>query len=199
MNLFSSGHYQLTEIRASGKKRTGGILCFKGIPSVFGSGREVLAIEDGVVLAAGRSTDPCSREYRIGTYVRIAGRNGVAITYGRLSCRFVKAGTYVKAGTCIGITGSTGSGSGEYLTLEFRRNGRRVDGCSYLGIPHEPAEFTPPIRSKAELVSLACGLDDEMRAAIDSAPRADKIWGLLAAHLKTVEPGERDSSCRLWD
>lgn len=67
MQLYKSGHFALTEIRRSGKKDTAGILCFEGLPSVFGSKKEVLALEDGVVLRAGRCTDLKSRDHRLGT------------------------------------------------------------------------------------------------------------------------------------
>lgn len=199
MQLYKSGHFALTEIRRSGKKDTAGILCFEGLPSVFGSKKEVLALEDGVVLRAGRCTDLKSRDHRLGTFVAIGGRNGVSIIYGRLACRFVRNGDYVKAGTCIGIEGSSGSGSGEFLTLEFRKNGRRVDGCEYLGISHMPQEFNPPESSAAEIVCRACSLDESTRRYLDAAPDSDRLWNSIASHLEICETGSSEIERRTID
>ena len=199
MQLYKSGHFALTEIRRSGKKDTAGILCFEGLPSVFGSKKEVLALEDGVVLRAGRCNDLKSRDHRLGTFVAIGGRNGVSIIYGRLACRFVRNGDYVKAGTCIGIEGSSGSGSGEFLTLEFRKNGRRVDGCEYLGISHMPQEFNPPESSAAEIVCRACSLDESTRRYLDAAPDSDRLWNSIASHLEICETGSSEIERRTID
>ncbi|HIX92450.1 MAG TPA: M23 family metallopeptidase [Firmicutes bacterium] len=199
MQLYKSGHFALTEIRRSGKKDTAGILCFEGLPSVFGSKKEVLALEDGVVLRAGRCTDLKSRDHRLGTFVAIGGRNGVSIIYGRLACRFVRNGDYVKAGTCIGIEGSSGSGSGEFLTLEFRKNGRRVDGCEYLGISHMPQEFNPPESSAAEIVCRACSLDEPTRRYLDAAPDSDRLWNSIASHLEISEAASSEIERRTID
>lgn len=199
MQLYKSGHFALTEIRRSGKKDTAGILCFEGLPSVFGSKKEVLALEDGVVLRAGRCTDLKSRDHRLGTFVAIGGRNGVSIIYGRLACRFVRNGDYVKAGTCIGIEGSSGSGSGEFLTLEFRKNGRRVDGCEYLGISHMPQEFNPPESSAAEIVCRACSLDEPTRRYLDAAPDSDRLWNSIASHLEISETASSEIERRTID
>ena len=179
LQLYKSNHFALTEIRATGKKDTRGILCFEGLPSVYGSAKEVTALESGVVMAAGRSLDPHSREYRRGTTVTITGRQGVCITYGRLAHRTVREGDYVSAGQVIGLQGSTGAGCGEYLTLEFRRNGRRVDGCEYLGIPAKPGEFNPPDCRPADVVTRACGLTDLMRVYLDCFEDADALWNKL--------------------
>ena len=183
MQLFSSGHFALTEIRTSGKKDVAGVLSFEGLPSPLGSHMEVLALEDGVVLEAGRISDLHSRLHRIGTFVRIGGRNGVCVTYGRLACRYVQSGDYVRAGDCIGIEGSSGSGKGEYLTLEFRRNNRRIDGCDYLGIPHKTCIFHPAGLDAADIVTKACRLDDNMRSHLDCAPNSDELWDRLLKQL----------------
>ena len=167
--------------------------------SVFGSKKEVLALEDGVVLRAGRCTDLKSRDHRLGTFVAIGGRNGVSIIYGRLACRFVRNGDYVKAGTCIGIEGSSGSGSGEFLTLEFRKNGRRVDGCEYLGISHMPQEFNPPESSAADIVCRACNLDEPTRRYLDAAPDSDRLWNSIASHLEICETGSSEIERRTID
>ncbi len=184
MQLYKSNHFALTEIRSAGKKDVRGILCFEGLPSLFGNAKEVLALEDGVVLSAGRCLNPGSRDYRRGTIVMVSGRDGVTVTYGRLAHRYVNEGDYVRAGQPIGVEGSTGAGQAEYLTLEFRRNGRRVDGCEYLGIPPKLCEFTPPDYRTSEMVSKALGLTDSMRVYIDCYADADALWDKLCTHLK---------------
>ena len=175
-NLYKSNHFVLSEIRKTGKKETSGILCFEGLPSVYGSSKEVCAIEDGVVLKAGWNKDIHSREHRQGVVVVISGKNGVSITYGRLACRYVNAGDYVHAGDVIGIEGCTGSGSADYLTLEFRKNGRRVNGCEYLGIPAETGEFKPPYEPAAAIVCRICGIPDDVRGYINKNPAAAELW-----------------------
>ncbi len=187
MNLYKSNHFVLTEIRITGKKETGGILCFEGLPSVYGSAKEIVALEDGVVLRAGRNNDIHSREHRIGIAVTMTGHNGVTVTYGRLACRLVDEGDYVRKGEVIGIEGSSGTGDGEYLTLEFRRNGRRVNGCEYLGIPARVAEFHPPHEPDADVVCRVCGLNDRIRTYIESCPDAHEMWKKVRLHLERAK------------
>ncbi len=185
-NLYKSLHFALTEIRTTGKKATSGVLCFEGLPSVYGSSKEITALEDGVVLRSGVNYDIHSREHRLGMVVTLTGRNGVSITYGRLAHRFVEVGDYVRAGEVIGLEGSSGTGTGEFLTLEFRRNGRRVDGCDYLGIPHKTGEFLPPSSDPAETVCRACGISDKTRTFIDSSPDAPEIWEKIMSRLGNI-------------
>lgn len=186
MELYKSRNFILTEIRISGKKEVGGILCFKGIASPYGSGKEVVALEDGVVLKSGRNAHIYSREHRLGTIVTLTGHDGVNITYGRLATRYVNEGDCVKKGDVIGIEGSSGTGQGDYLTLEFRRNGRRIDGCEYLGIPRRTAKFSPPKEAPREVVCRACGLSERMRRYLDGSPDAAELWSRIFSHLQPV-------------
>ena len=152
--LYQSQRFQLTEVRVSGKKQTAGILCFRGSPSRLDrTGKIVCAIEDGVVVASERCYDPGSRNFRRGRIVEIAGANGIVIAYGRLASANVREGDVVRAGEPIGIEGNSGAGNGEYLTLEFRRTGRRVDGCGLLGIGGTcPQEWTGPKGEPVRLI-----------------------------------------------
>lgn len=184
IKLYKSNNFALTEIRTTGKKKTDGVLCFEGRPSLCGTGKEVTALESGIVVRAGRNNNIHSREHRLGTIVRVRGRNGVTVTYGRLAHRQVNEGDFVHEGDVIGVEGSSGSGRGDYLTLEFRRNGRRVDGCEYLGIPHELAEFRPDAEPSSHIVCRACGISDNMREYIDRSPEAPELWDKLMARLK---------------
>lgn len=187
MKLYKSAHFLLTEIRTTGKKQTNGVLCFEGLPSVYGSYKEVTAVESGVVIRAGMNYDVSSREHRCGMVVTVTGRNGVTVTYGRLAKRCVNVGDRVRAGDIIGIEGSSGTGSREYLTLEFRRNGRRVDGCEYLGIRAEPCEFKPPIAEPAEVVCRVCGISDKLRTYINSTPEGQELWRKILVRLKKAD------------
>ena len=145
-NLYQSKRFQLIELRITGKKQTPGVLCFKGSPSRFDrTGQVVCAVESGVVMKSTRCWDQGSRDYRRGRTVEIISANGVSITYGRLMASYVKDGDYVRAGQPIGVEGSSGAGKEDFLTLEFRRTGRHVDGCGLLGIDCVcPQEWTEP-------------------------------------------------------
>lgn len=147
--LYQSQRFQLTEVRVSGKKQTAGTLCFRGSPTKLDrTGKVVCAVEDGVVTTSERCYDLGTRDFRRGRIVEIAGASGVTIAYGRLASANVREGDMVRAGDPIGIEGNSGAGNGEYLTLEFRRNGRRLDGCGLLGIGSTcPQEWTEqPVR-----------------------------------------------------
>ena len=184
MNLYSSRHFALTNIQKSGKKQIAGILDFKGLPSVCGAENEVLAAEHGTVIAAGRCTAPNSRIHRLGTYVTISGHDGATVTYSRLAARYVSPGEYVEIGQPIGVEGNTGAGSGNFLRLEFRRNGRLIDGCAYLGIKPELREFTLVPSSPAEIVCNICNIPLDTRRAIDRTPRSDYVWQQLLSNLR---------------
>ena len=184
MNLYSSHRFALIGIMVSGKKDTAGCLCFRGMPSPEGSADEVVAFEDGIVLAAGRATSAASRMYGLGVYVTLSGHGGVTTTYARLSERRVNVGDYVKKGQVIGLEGNTGAGREKYLLLEFRRNGRRIDAPSYLGIRPELQEFDLTAFSTADIVCEVCKLPEEARNAIDRAPNARYVWEQLYTNLR---------------
>lgn len=183
MNLYSSRHFTLFDIRTSGKKSVRGLLCFKGLPSAFGAADSVVALEDGLVLDAGRCVHTDSRGRRLGIYVTVSGRDSVTVTYSRLASRCVKPGDYIFAGQQIGVEGDSGSGTGQYLALEIRRNGRLIDACAYLGIKPQIMEYLVPIESPADAVCRICDLSEETRKYIDSAPFSDSTWTKLLSNL----------------
>lgn len=172
--LYQSMRFRLTEIRTSGKKQTTGILCFHGSPTKYDlTGKVVCAIEDGVVAASERCYDPGSRDFRRGRIVEIAGASGVTIAYGRLASANVRKGDMVRAGDTIGIEGNSGAGSDEYLTLEFRRNDRRVDGCGLLGIGSAcPQEWTEPKGEPVRLIDANALLKHAYEVAGDNGSEA---------------------------
>lgn len=184
MQLYSSRRFALTGIGRQGKKKVAGILDFKGLPSSCGSDTEVLAIDEGIVIDAGRASDPTSRLRRLGTYVTLTGRDGVTVTYSRLASRRVSKGERVLSGQPIGVEGDTGFGFGSFLRLEFRRNGRLIDGCAYLGIKPETREFNFLPYSPAEVVCSVCSIPVDTRRAIDQTPGADYVWQKLLDNLR---------------
>lgn len=196
MNLYASRHFSLFEIRRIGKKNTRAILCFKGLPSPFGQSDEVVALEDGIVLDAGRVLDSSTRGYRRGIFVTVSGRDGAVVIYGRLQSRSVKPGDYIFAGQPLGVEGDTGAGLGKYLTIEIRRNNRRIDACGYLGIKPEPSEYIVPLESPADAVCRICGLPADARRIIDSSPSAEHVWQQLLINLNQTEAREHRHESR---
>lgn len=67
-----------------------------------------------------------------GNYVVISHGSGNTTTYQHLSKRLVSVGAVVKQGDKIGITGSSGVGSGPHLHFEITENGQLVDPLKYL-------------------------------------------------------------------
>lgn len=172
--LYQSQRFQLTEVRVSGKKQTAGTLCFRGSPTKLDrTGKVVCAIEDGVVVVSERCYDPGSRDFRRGRIVEVAGANGIVIAYGRLASANVREGDVVRAGEPIGIEGNSGAGNGEYLTLEFRRNDRRVDGCGLLGIGSAcPQEWTEPKGEPVRLIDANALLKHAYEVASENGSEA---------------------------
>lgn len=67
-----------------------------------------------------------------GQYIVISHGNGNTTTYQHLSKRGVTVGQTVKQGEAIGVTGSSGVGSGPHLHFEITENGQLVDPLKYL-------------------------------------------------------------------
>ena len=67
-----------------------------------------------------------------GQYIVISHGSGNTTTYQHLSKRSVSVGAVVKQGDAIGVTGSSGVGSGPHLHFEITENGQLVDPLKYL-------------------------------------------------------------------
>ena len=67
-----------------------------------------------------------------GNYVTISHGSGNTTLYQHLSKRSVKVGDVVKQGDPIGVTGSSGVGSGPHLHFEITENGKLIDPLIYL-------------------------------------------------------------------
>ena len=67
-----------------------------------------------------------------GNYVTISHGSGNTTLYQHLSKRSVSVGDVVKQGDPIGVTGSSGVGSGPHLHFEITENGKMIDPLIYL-------------------------------------------------------------------
>ena len=67
-----------------------------------------------------------------GEYIVISHGSGNTTTYQHLSKRSVSVGTVVKQGQAIGVTGSSGVGSGPHLHFEITENGQLINPLKYL-------------------------------------------------------------------
>jgi murein DD-endopeptidase MepM/ murein hydrolase activator NlpD len=80
----------------------------------------VFAIMDGTVTA-------CRFDQRLGLYVRVAHAAGWQSTYGHLSQWLVLPGDSVQAGQPLGLSGATGSVTGEHLHFAISFNHQAID------------------------------------------------------------------------
>lgn len=88
-------------------------------------GTEVRATAAGRVVAAGWNGG-------YGRMVEIEHANGLATRFAHLSAIMVEEGDRVKAGTIVGLVGSSGRSTGPHLHYETRRSGRAIDPTAYL-------------------------------------------------------------------
>lgn len=98
----------------------------RGIDIARPSNYNILAADNGVVVAAGQS----------GTYgnrIVINHNNGYTTLYGHLSSINVGVGQVVEKGSVIGIMGSTGYSTGTHLHFEIEKNGSLENPLSYVG------------------------------------------------------------------
>lgn len=80
----------------------------------------VYAMFDSFVLKAANSTG-------LGTHIELIHSNELSSIYGHLSSTFVTAGQYVNAGESLGITGSTGTSTGDHLHLTIKQKNKSVN------------------------------------------------------------------------
>ena len=84
-----------------------------------------------VAAKAGTVIISAYNKYR-GNYVVVSHGSGNTTTYQHLSKRSVSVGAVVKQGQAIGVTGSSGVGSGPHLHFEITENGQLVNPLKYL-------------------------------------------------------------------
>jgi murein DD-endopeptidase MepM/ murein hydrolase activator NlpD len=98
----------------------GGVGFHPGIDLEAGSGTQIHAAADGVVVMAG----DCDG---YGTCVVIDHGSSVATLYGHQSALLSQVGEHVVAGQVIGLVGATGKATGPHLHFEVRLHGIPVD------------------------------------------------------------------------
>ncbi|MDN5204907.1 M23 family metallopeptidase [Fulvivirgaceae bacterium BMA10] len=92
-----------------------------GIDLKLNRGDTVRATADGVVRMAQYD------RWGYGHYVVLRHKNGLETLYGHFTRRLVRVGQEVKAGTPIGLGGSTGRSTGNHLHFEVRYKGHAVN------------------------------------------------------------------------
>jgi murein DD-endopeptidase MepM/ murein hydrolase activator NlpD len=98
----------------------------KGVDiSGVGTRTQVLAAKSGTVIVSTYSSS-------YGNYVVVSHGSGNTTLYAHMSALKVSAGQYVKQGTVLGITGSTGHSTGAHLHFEVTEGGERVNPLQYL-------------------------------------------------------------------
>ncbi len=98
----------------------------RGIDIARPSNYNILASDNGVVVAAGNSGS-------YGNRIVINHNNGYTTLYGHLSSINVEVGQVVEKGSVIGIMGSTGNSTGTHLHFEVEKDGSLVNPLSYVG------------------------------------------------------------------
>jgi murein DD-endopeptidase MepM/ murein hydrolase activator NlpD len=98
----------------------------RGVDLGVPTGTEVLAMSDGRVRFAGTMSG-------FGNVVWLDHGGAVLTVYAHLSRIDVQAGTRVRAGAAIGLSGASGDTTGPHLHFEVWRWGRQVDPVPLLG------------------------------------------------------------------
>ena len=106
-------------------------------------GTPIYATSDGVVSAAGFSTDG------YGNKVVINHGYGFQTLYAHMVRVKAKPGLSVKRGEVIGYVGSTGKSTGSHLHYEVIKRGAKVDPVSYLFNDLTPAQFDRLLKEAA--------------------------------------------------
>lgn len=99
----------------------------RGIDLACAEGTPILAVMDGVVLAADRSTS-------YGNYIRLNHTDGIETLCAHLQYLYVRTGQVVKAGEVLGTAGQTGQATGPHLHFELLYRTIRYDPSDLLGL-----------------------------------------------------------------
>lgn len=99
----------------------------RGVDLACAEGTPVLAVMDGVVFAAGRSSS-------YGNYIRLAHTGSTETLYAHLQYLYVRPGEVVQAGEILGTAGQTGRATGPHLHFELLYRAVRYDPSELLGL-----------------------------------------------------------------
>ncbi|MDA3864063.1 MAG: M23 family metallopeptidase [Deltaproteobacteria bacterium] len=110
------------------------VLYHRGLDMAKDLGTEVYAVARGKVIT-------CKYHLLFGNLVEIEHPGNLISQYAHLSEILVFPGDYVKAGSLIGLTGSTGRSTGSHLHLGFIAGGHSIDPYYVLGRTWTPLEL----------------------------------------------------------
>jgi murein DD-endopeptidase MepM/ murein hydrolase activator NlpD len=105
-----------------------------GVGSTYHKGIDIAGVGYGTAVHAAKSGTVLLAQYSnsYGNYVVISHGSGNTTLYAHMSSLAVSAGQYVKQGTVVGYTGSTGHSTGPHLHFEITIGGSRVNPANYL-------------------------------------------------------------------
>ena len=106
---------------------TGERVFHEGVDLACAEGTPVLAVMDGLVSAARRSSS-------YGNCLVLCHTGGTETFYAHLQYLYVRPGETVKAGQAIGTAGQTGRTTGPHLHFELWQETRRCDPSGSLGL-----------------------------------------------------------------
>lgn len=98
-----------------------------GVDLACTEGTAVLAVADGVVLAATNGTS-------YGNYIRICHDHGIETLYAHLQYLYVRPGEIVRTGQQVGTAGQTGRATGSHLHFSLYKEGSCCDPSELLGV-----------------------------------------------------------------
>ena len=97
----------------------------KGIDFAGKSGADVLAVADGIVIAAVKRSG-------YGNLVEVDHGNGYVTRYGHNKSFNVNSGQVVKRGDVIAAIGNTGRSTGPHVHFEVLKDGRQINPKKFL-------------------------------------------------------------------
>ena len=135
----------------------------KGLDMISMSGdRNVVSVKDGTYRGAFYDKNG------FGNYVVVQHDDKIRTIYGHLESinKELKAGQYIKAGTFLGIEGTTGRSTGIHLHIEARKSPylttNRIDIAEYLGIINAKGLADFKIKARAmQVVQTKTGFADK--------------------------------------
>lgn len=128
----------------------------KGVDLV-GTDKTIVAPCDGKIGWAGMYDDRLSggRTWEWGKYVRLETADGYMVYMCHMASVSVRTGQDVKAGTVLGVEGSTGYSTGSHCHFEVRYAGKSVDPTVLLGIANRVGSY--PVKAAAEKTDYTVG------------------------------------------
>lgn len=140
---FKGKKFKITSIY--GYRTMSGIREFhKGLDMVGLDNINVIAVKDGTVVRSRIVTDKNNATWQWGNYVAVAHKDGTTAYYCHLKSRNVSQGQQIKAGTVIGVMGSTGYSTGPHLHFELRKGTTAINPCVLLGITNQVGTYIVP-------------------------------------------------------